>query len=810
MTTQPRSSAAHAGLAPPGRLRAAWGVAGVLYLAYAVIYTWPLALHPLSKLPFAPASDTPLLSFWTLGWNLDAIGRSPAALLTGRIFDANIFFPTPYALAYTDPMLLQAVFAWPLYAASGNLVACFNAVLFVSLIAGALAMFAYARALTGSDRAALVAGLCWGFWPYHAAHLGDLPRQSLVLLPLAVLGLHALVAGRRLRHAMLLGLLAGAQLMLSVAAAGVSAAALIIASVALLAAVGRWRSSATLGRIGVALVVSVLVVAPVAWPYLQVQRREGSIAMRDPVSVPPVTVASYVTVPPVNMLYGTLGLLPVTRAERPIGGDPLCVGFTVVALAAFGVWQSGWRRRRGAVWPLGALVIAGFVVSTSPGSARWLGPALGDHLFGAQSVWSPALFGVLVAFGVSGLAALGVAGLSDRRGVWIVALAMAGIEYANVPIALVDGPPARSETGAWLAAAQAPGPVIYLPLEFDGSNARFMVDSLQHRRPIINGYGSRRPSSYSATVDAMRGFPGAEALWALRRAGVRYVVAPREVTASSPSPLVERASFGATRIYELVWTAEAQAEVTPPELPAPPRPRPMALRLGESATYEVEWVGSGIDLPAGDLRMTVDSGSDAPVPGCTYRLDVMFSTAPWVSSYYDAQDRFTTWADATLMPKLHVEQLREGSRSVEISARFDQAGRVVRVVRGPSEDPESGDVLPLSANARDPVSAFFYARTRMMAPGDRVRIPVNHLGQALRVDLLARGIEMVTYARRREQALRVDVQIEYETEVREAPRARLWLSLDERRIPLVVEIDAAFGSVRATLVEHETASAPRR
>ena len=55
--------------------------------------------------------------------------------------------------------------------------------------------------VTGSTAAAFVAGLAWACWPYRTAHLLHIQLQALYFLPLALLFLHRLVAGRRWRDA---------------------------------------------------------------------------------------------------------------------------------------------------------------------------------------------------------------------------------------------------------------------------------------------------------------------------------------------------------------------------------------------------------------------------------------------------------------------------------------------------------------------------------------------------------------------------------------------------------------------------------
>ena len=58
--------------------------------------------------------------------------------LSGRVFEANIYFPAAHTLAYSDHLLLQAFVLWPLYAATGDLVLCYNVLLLASLVSAPL------------------------------------------------------------------------------------------------------------------------------------------------------------------------------------------------------------------------------------------------------------------------------------------------------------------------------------------------------------------------------------------------------------------------------------------------------------------------------------------------------------------------------------------------------------------------------------------------------------------------------------------------------------------------------------------------
>src|SRR5262249_20853699 len=149
------------------------------------------------------------------------------------------------------------------------------------------------------------------------------------------------------------------------------------------------------------------------------------------------------------------------------------------------------------------------------------------------------------------------------------------IEYAKRPVAWVDAPPLSTPAGRWLSQTSTPGAVLYLPLTIDIENTPFMLESLEHGRPIVNGYSGLRPPFYRALVETLQAVRSVEAMWTLKDLDVRYVVAPAPI-APGIWPLVERARFDAAKgvprrvIYEVVWTPEAEAKLGEPSVPTPP------------------------------------------------------------------------------------------------------------------------------------------------------------------------------------------------------------------------------------------------
>jgi len=769
----------------------------VVYAVAAVIYTWPLVLHPTSRLAAPVGPGDPFLYLWVFGWVMGTILRNPLDLLNGRVFNANIFHPAESTLAYSDHMILQSVVLTPLYAATGDVVLCYNVLLFASMLLSGVAMHAFVRAVTGSTAGAYLAGLAWAFWPYRFAHLVHIQLQALYFLPLAFLFLHRLMAGRRTRDAVALGVVMGLQGLSSVYYAVIGGVGIAVAAVGLAVGIGRWRSSLIARRLLLAALIAAAVVAPIGWVYWRLQRDAGFGRSLYEASRNAATLRSYAQVPAENVVYGRTGVLPSGMLEQA-----LFPGFVVLGLAGVGIV----RGRRGDARPLVTAMLAvgmlGLVLSLGPDGFRYLYALFQRYLFGFQAIRAPARFAALAMFALATLAALGLRELVANRPnahVWACGLVvLAAIEWLNVPMPLAAAPPRQTAVGEWLRREPGPGPVVHLPLPLDVASTPAMVQSLEHRRPLINGYSGQRPEFYNALADSLATFPSDESLLALNETGARFVVTPGVVEPPSPGmawPLVERARLPDGVIYELRWTPEIESRLATDLAVAPPPPGPAPFAPGESARYSAFWAGAGMNLSAGEITVTVQAPS--------YTLVAKADTAPWMARFFEAHDTFTTRTNAHLIPEVHERDQREGSRHVQRAFLYRHSERVIRIGRDATQAAGAeGVALPLAESARDAISAVFFVRTLPLANGDVYRIPVNEAGRSMVVDLTVAGRETVSIQGRTVAAVRLDPRIHRRVERRKPIRAVLWLSDDERKVPLAMDVEAAFGRVRLELISY--------
>ena len=163
--------------------------AAALYLAIALIFTWPLSLGLTRDIPWDLGDS--LLNCWILAWDADHLWR----FVTGdfgalrSLWNANIFYPEPLTLAYSEHLFAQAVQILPVYALTGNIILSYNLLFLSTFVLSGLGMFLFVREVTGSARAGLAAGLIYAFAPYRVPQFSHLQVISSQWMPFVLYGL---------------------------------------------------------------------------------------------------------------------------------------------------------------------------------------------------------------------------------------------------------------------------------------------------------------------------------------------------------------------------------------------------------------------------------------------------------------------------------------------------------------------------------------------------------------------------------------------------------------------------------------------
>jgi hypothetical protein len=495
----------------------------LLFLSTLTLFlTWPQGFHLGSQV--AGHADS-FLSIWRLGWFAHAVPGN-----IGHVFDGNIFSPHARTLAYSDATLFESVLAAPWLWAHANPVLVYNLLLLAGIVSSGLGMFVLVRYLTANANAALVSAAIFTLVPYRVEHFMHLELQWTVWMPLTLWAVHRVFENGSIRTGVLAGVLLSLQV-LSCLYYGAFLGIMVAALTVLLAVTEPRQAARAVLPLGIAALIAAVVAAVYARPYMENARVLGMRDLGD-VSRFSAHLASYVTAPPQNWLWGWTG-------SRFDGNElHLFPGLLATVLAVIALMH---QSRRRVVWIYVAMTIIAAALSLGLNAPiyRWLYA----HTWLLGGFRAPARFSILACCGLAVLAGIGfeclertVSGARVRQAVLVAVLAAVGLECGSGPMYLIDVP------------AQTPAPDVYRFIKtLDRSvivelpmflSAEYMYWSTTHWHPLVNGYSGYQPPDYGKTTTFMRTFPDDEAIARLRHLDVRYVLVHESFYADSGTALL--------------------------------------------------------------------------------------------------------------------------------------------------------------------------------------------------------------------------------------------------------------------------------
>ncbi len=475
-----------------------------------LVCTWPLMLRPWS----IPEHQDPLFSSWRLyQWSRNVFER-PWAL-----FDGNIFHPARDALLYSDAIALPAVAGAPWIRAGVPPLLVYDALVVLAFLTSGLAMYLFARDVSGSCEGAIVAAVIFTGAPTRIEHVYHLELLWTCWIPLALWAVWRTFVGAA-SSARLLATALIAQFLCSIYYG------LFLLTVLPVVAGLAWalRPVALAPRTLARLAVALALVAASVWLYSRpYARAQAALGERSPGEIESYGAEplNYVATPAGNLLWGWTADVLGAREKR-LSAGVLAYGLAVPALLPpLQPWTAGL---------IGGAVMA---FDASRGLDGVVYPLLHRIAPPYRGLRVPARFGVIVLVMVAALAAIGVARLHRDLGqprwwpvVTTVLVAVLMVEYATTHLTR-ELPSRAPSLYAWLG-QQPPTVIAHVPMPrpdaLPGRDADFQYFAQYHRHELVNGISGFYPRHYLLLLERVRRFPDERSIAALREAGVSLLI----------------------------------------------------------------------------------------------------------------------------------------------------------------------------------------------------------------------------------------------------------------------------------------------
>jgi Protein of unknown function (DUF3108) len=230
------------------------------------------------------------------------------------------------------------------------------------------------------------------------------------------------------------------------------------------------------------------------------------------------------------------------------------------------------------------------------------------------------------------------------------------------------------------------------------------------------------------------------------------------------------------------------------------QPKILPFEAGEKEVYRASWNGM-ISVATAEVRTvpTVVDGKkvvQVRVEAKTSKvLDLIWKMRDTISSTFDAKG---------LSPLRYTFNQKENSRVINTDARLDPTSKRWSVNR--QQVGKRAKIYEFeSQNTLDPITAVYLARSVDFKVGDRLYFKVFGGRYQYLLELFVEKKEPVTLESGKTiEAFRVIPRIQNITKNGYASRlndATIWLSADERRLPIKLSSKIVFGSVQLELIE---------
>lgn len=263
--------------------------------------------------------------------------------------------------------------------------------------------------------------------------------------------------------------------------------------------------------------------------------------------------------------------------------------------------------------------------------------------------------------------------------------------------------------------------------------------------------------------------------------------------------------FGWLSVAPMLLAPAVMAGQTParPESVPVYQPKHVPFDGGEKAVYLASWNGM-LSVATAEILTTPQMIDGKKF----YNVRVEAKSSRTLDFIWKMRDTITSTIDAkNFTPSRFTFSQRENSKVIDTVAQFDAASKKWTVRRDERKKVKNYDFdQPL--NTLDPITAIYLARSQDIKVGDHLYFHIFGGKYRYLLDLEVERREKVRIKSGNIDAFKIVPRIKNVTKQGYAERlneAAIWVSADERRIPVMLTSKIIFGSIYMELIEEKTA-----
>ncbi|MBI3620930.1 MAG: DUF3108 domain-containing protein [Nitrospirae bacterium] len=254
-----------------------------------------------------------------------------------------------------------------------------------------------------------------------------------------------------------------------------------------------------------------------------------------------------------------------------------------------------------------------------------------------------------------------------------------------------------------------------------------------------------------------------------------------------PRRLIDLIGPAAAAVLLIVSAGSASTADEPP----PSRP---AFASPEQLHYSISWAG----IPVGESTL-VSRGLADEGQGPVYHFASTARSNRVLRLLYPVKTHIESIVDSgRFLPIRYTMTGRQGFQTRSRELRFDQITHTVELVmEGRTR------TYPTIDAVQDPLSAlYFYRMTATMEPGEVIRIPVHDRKRPKEIVVTAGPVERIETDAGVFQAARLNIRQTEEGLFLHEGDITVWITMDERRLPVRMEGRVTIGTVTAELEDY--------